>query len=183
MIVDFFDYILVMLLAGAGSFGGGVGGVNIMKEFAVNAWSVSEDATGVVMDEILNAASFAQHNGYAQGMTLAAYLGNKTQFGVFGAILGAIAFMLPSVAIVVVILKIGAKLYKNEVFKHSLNYANLFGAGMICMILWNYVITMFNTDLIYPLVAALACFAHIYFNINPAFIILGGALIGAVWQA
>ncbi|MCL1793152.1 MAG: chromate transporter [Oscillospiraceae bacterium] len=183
MAVNFLNYIFVMLLAGLGSFGGGVGGVNIMKEFAVNAWAPSEDATGAVMSEVLNAASFAQYNGYAQGMTLAAYLGTKTELGIFGAILGAFAFMLPSILIVAFILKIGVKLYKNNVFKYALNYANLFAAGLICMLFWNYMITILNVDLIYPLLAGLACFAHIYFNINPAFIILGGAVIGMVWRA
>lgn len=183
MIINFLNYILVMLLAGAGGFGGGLGGVNIMKEFAVGSWAVSADATGPVMDEILNVASFAQHNGYAQGITLAAYLGTKTELGVFGAVLGVLAFILPSVLIVIVILAIGAKLYKSKMFKYSINYMNLFGAGLICMFLWNYVITIINTDLIYPLVAGLACFAHIYFNINPALIILGGAVLGAVWRA
>ncbi|MCL2813782.1 MAG: chromate transporter [Oscillospiraceae bacterium] len=183
MIVNFLNYVLVMLLAGAGSFGGGIGGVNIMKEFAVNKWAFSADATGVVMDEILNVASFAQHNGYAQGITLAAYLGTKTELGVLGAVLGVVAFILPSVLIVIVILNIGAKLYKSQMFKYSINYMNLFAAGLLCMFLWNYVITIINIDLIYPLLAGLACFVHIYFNINPALIILGGAIIGAVWRA
>ena len=183
MIVNFLNYILVMLLAGVGSFGGGIGGVNIMKEFAVNAWAPSADATGVVMDEILNATSFAQYNGYAQGITVAVYLGNKTELGVFGAVLGAIAFILPSILIVVIILKIGVRLYKSEMFKYSLNYINLFAAGLICMFLWNYAITVLSIDLTYPLVAAAACFVHLYFNINPAFIILGGAVIGALWRA
>jgi len=183
MAINFINYILVMLLAGVGGFGGGIGGVNIMKEFAVNAWAPSADATGVVMDEMLRVISFSQYGGYTQSITLAAYLGSKTELGLAGSVFGALAFVLPSILIVVVLLKIGAKLYKNDVFRHSLNYANLFAAGLICMILWNYVITLFGIDLIYPLIAALACFVHLYFNINPALIILGGAVIGVFWQA
>ncbi|MCL2160186.1 MAG: chromate transporter [Oscillospiraceae bacterium] len=183
MVIDFLNYIWVMLLAGAGSFGGGPGGVNIIKEFAVNSWAFSEDSTGVVMGEILNVTTFSQYGGYSQGITLAAYLGAKTPLGVFGAAIGILAFVLPSILIVAVILKIGEKLYKSELFKHSLNYINLFAAGLICMLLWNYTITIFNLDLTYPLLAALACFLNIYFNISPALLLLGGALVGVIWRA
>jgi len=182
MVFNFFNYILIMFLAGAGGFGGGIGGINIMKEFAVGMVS-SPEMTGAVMDEILNITSASQYNGYFQGITLAAYMGAKTELGVLGAVLGVIAFILPSLIIVAVILKIGEKLYKNNVFKYSLNYINLLAAGLICMIVWNYVITLFNTDLIYPLIAALACFVSIYFKVNPALVIAGGAVIGIIWRA
>ena len=171
-----------MLLAGLGSFGGGVGGANIIKEFALG-WVVNPELAGEAMDEMLNITSAAQYGGYTQGITLAAYLGAKTELGVFGSILGALAFVLPSVLIVIVILKIGEKLYKSSVFKYSLNYINLLGAGLICMLVWNYTFTIFGVDLLYPFIAALACFANVYFKINPAFILLGGAVIGIIWRA
>lgn len=179
---NFLSYILTMLLAGAGGFGGGIGGINIMKELALN-WVLDTEQTGEAISEILNITSFAQYGGYTQGITLAAYLGAKTELGILGAILGVIAFILPSILIIIIILKIGEKLYKNNIFKYSLNYMNLLGAGLICMIVWNYTITIFGTDLLYPLVAAIACFLNIYFKVNPVFIVIGGAVIGAIWRA
>ena len=182
MAVDFLKYIITMLIAGAGSFGGGIGGVNIMKEFALD-WIADYDMTGVVMNEILRITSISQYGGYSQGITLAMYLGAKTELGVLGGILGVIAYILPSVLIVVMIIKIGEKLYKNSVFKYSMKYINLLAGGLICMIVWNYLITLFGIDLMYPLIAGLACFASIYFNINPVIIILCGGIIGAIWRA
>jgi len=179
---SFLSYILTMLLAGAGSFGGGIGGINIMKNFALG-WVADPEMTGEVIDEILNITSVSQFGGYTQGITLAAYLGAKSELGILGAILGVIAFILPSILMMVIILKIGEKLYKSSVFKYSLNYINLFAAGLICMIVWNYAITIFGIDLLYPVVAGFACFLNIYFKINPALIVLGGAIIGFFWRA
>ena len=180
--INFLNYILTMLLAGAGSFGGGISGINIMKEFALS-WVADSELTGEAMSEILNVTSASQYGGYTQGITLAAYLGAKTELGILGAILGVIAFILPSVLLVILILKIGEKLYKNNVFKSSLNYINLLAAGLICMILWNYIVTVFGTDLLYPLIAGLAVFINVYFKVNPTFIVLGGAAIGMAWRA
>ena len=181
--INFLSYILTMLLAGAGSFGGGIGGINIMKEFALSWIADPELMTDSAMSEILNITSVSQYGGYTQGITLAAYLGSKTELGILGSVVGVIAFILPSVLIVIIILKIGERLYKNNVFKSSLNYINLLAAGLICMIMWNYVVTVFGTDLLYPLVAGFAVFLNVYFKINPAIIILGGAVIGMVWRA
>jgi chromate transport protein ChrA len=183
MEISFIKYILTMLIAGAGSFGGGIGGVNIIKEFALSWWLNDPEKTGEMMDWLLNISSAAQYGGYTQGITFAAFLGAKTELGILGAFLGVIAFILPSVLFIIFILKIGEKLYKNEVFKYSLNYANLMAAGLICMILWNYTIKLFGTDLLYPLVSGLACFANIYFRVPPVFIIIGGAVIGILWRA
>lgn len=184
MAVGFLEYIFAMLLAGIGSFGGGLGGVNIMKEYALS-WASNYESAGAVTTEILNVAAVSQYGGYAQGMTLAVYLGNKTPLGIFGGILGAVAFILPSVLIVIIFLKIGERLYKSNIFKHSVNYINLLAAGLICMILWNYMIAIFfGIDMLfYPLIAAIACFVHIYFKVNPAIIILAGGLVGLVWRA
>ena len=182
MTVSFLEYILVMLLAGAGGFGGGIGAVNIIKEHAL-IWVEDAAATGVVMTEILNIASMSQFGGYTQGMTLAVYLGSKTSLGILGGVLGAVAFMLPSVIIIAVILKIGEKLYKSSRFNFSLRYINLFAAGLIGMIMWNYIVTVFGADpIIYVAVAGIACFFHLYFRINPALIILAGGLIGLLVQ-
>ena len=167
-----------MLLAGAGSFGGGVGAVNIIKEFATN-WNWIADE-----NEFLRIASVSQYNGYSQGMMMATYLGIKTQLGVVGGILGVIAFLLPSVIIIIIILKIGEKLYKNSIFKYSVKYINLLAVGLMCVIAWNYVLTVIGIDpMLYMFVAIVACFVNIYFRVNPAFIILGGAIIGAIWRA
>ena len=182
MAVSFFEYIAVMLLAGAGGFGGGIGGANIIKEFALN-WAAPGMTEQAVMDELLNVISASQFGGYSQGITLAAYLGAKTSLGILGAVLGVIAFILPSVLLMILILKIGERLYKNSRFKYSINYINLLAAGLICMIVWNYAVTIFERDLILPVITGLACFASVYFRINPAFIIAGGALIGAVWPS
>jgi chromate transport protein ChrA len=171
-----------MLAAGTAGFGGGIGGVNIIKEFSLR-WAESAESAESVLDELLNVTALAQYGGYTQGVTLAAYLGAKTGLGIFGAVLGVAAFILPSVAIVAIILKIGEKLYKNSVFRYSVNYINLMAAGLICMIVWNYTIKLFGIDLIYPLIAALACFVNIYFKVSPVFIILGGAFIGVIWRA
>jgi len=181
MTVGFFEYILVMLLAGVGSFGGGPGGVNIMKEFAFK-WVENPEMGGAAVNEALNAAAVSQYGGYAQGITFATYLGTKTPFGIFGGIIGVIAFILPSVLFVIIILKIGERLYKSNVFKYSVNYINLLAAGLICMIFWNYFITiLFSMNLmIYPLVAMLACFANVYFKINPVLIVVAGGLIGLI---
>ena len=182
MEINFINYILTMLLAGAGSFGGGIGGVNIIKEFALN-WVTNPELTGEFMDEILNITSLAQYGGYTQGITLAAYLGAKTELGILGGILGSIAFILPSILIIIIILKIGEKLYKSDLFKYSINYINLLAAGLICMIAWNYTIKIFGTDLFYPLIAGIACFLHIYFKTHPVFILFGAAIIGFIWRA
>jgi len=179
---SFLNYILTMLLAGTGSFGGGIGGINIMKEFALN-WVIDPERVGDAMNEILNITSVSQYGGYTQGITLAAYLGAKTELGILGAVLGVLAFILPSILILVIILKIGERLYKSTIFQFSLNYINLLAAGLICMIIWNYTITIFGLDLLYPLVAGFACFLNVYFKVNPAFIVLGGGIIGAIWRA
>ena len=178
MAFNFFNYIIIMLLTGVGSFGGGLGAVNIIKEFAVNwGWIADEN-------EFLRIASISQYNGYSQGMMTAAYLGAKTPLGIFGGILGVIAFLLPSVLFIVIILKIGEKLYKSNVFKYSVKYMNLMAVGLMCVIAWNYVLTVFGIDpIMYVAVAGIACFLNIYFRINPALIILGGAVIGAIWRA
>jgi len=182
MAVDFLNYILVMLLAGAGSFGGGVGGANIIKEFAVS-WASSPELAGEVVDELLNVISVSQFGGYSQSIILSIYLGMKTELGFLGAVLGILAFVFPSIIIIAIIMKIGEKLYKNSVFKNSIKYMNLLGAGLICMLLWNYLITIFGIDLMYPLIAGLACFVGVYFKVNPAFIVIGGGIIGAIWRA
>jgi len=182
MVVGFFEYILVMLLAGIGSFGGGIGGINIIKEHAIK-WVSDPEMTGAAMTEILNITSVSQYGGYTQGITLATYLGTKTPLGIFGGILGAAAFMLPSIAFVAVVLKIGEKLYKNSVFRYSIKYINILAAGLIGMIMWNYVITVFSADpIIYVAVAGLACFFNIYFRVNPALLILIGGVIGTIVQ-
>ena len=183
MFINFFNYIIAMLIAGLGSFGGGPGGVNIIKEYAINLIGEPE-MKGEMLTEILNITSLSQLGGYSQGMTLAAYLGTKTGLGFLGSILGVIAFFLPSILIVVILLKIGEKLYKNIVFKYSVKYMNLFAAGLLCMILWNYIATVFGSDpIIYVAVAGLACFFHVYFNIHPAIIIACGGIIGIIWRA
>jgi chromate transport protein ChrA len=187
------SYLLIMFLAGLGSFGGGLGAVNIIRDFAVNwNWILDEF-------EFLRIASISQFNGYSQGMMLAGYLAERgaiysdtgeeiTGFGlglgIFGTLLGIIAFILPSIIIIIIILKIGEKLYKNSVFKYSLKYINLLAAGLICVILWNYAVVVFGIDpIIYVAVAGLACYVNIYFGINPAIIVLGGAVIGLIWRA
>ncbi|MCL2774090.1 MAG: chromate transporter [Oscillospiraceae bacterium] len=178
MAFNFFNYIIVMLLAGVGSFGGGLGAVNIIKDFAIN-WNWITDE-----NEFLRIAGISQYNGYSQGMMMATYLGVKTQLGIIGGILGVVAFLLPSVLIVIIILKIGEKLYKNSAFKHSVKYMNLLAVGLMCVIAWNYLLTVFGIDpIMYVAVAGIACFLNIYFRVNPAFIILGGAVIGAIWRA
>ncbi|MCL2095310.1 MAG: chromate transporter [Oscillospiraceae bacterium] len=200
MIVNFFEYILAMLLAGVGSFGGGIGGINIMKEFArgwIDKFYTVIDANPEIIKseeiifrfeqmeiQILNVATISQIGGYAQGMTLAAYLGTYTNLGILGGILGVIAYMTPSVLIIAAILKTGEKLYKNILFKYSVKYINLLSAGLICMLAWNYTVIIFGIDpIIYVAVAGLACFFSIYFNLSPAIIILAGALIGLIWRA
>jgi len=181
MTIGFLNYIFVMLTAGAASFGGGIGGANIMKEFALG-WITNPETTGIYLKEMLHITAVSQYSGYAQGIMLANYLGMKTDLGILGGIIGSLAFILPSVIIAAVIIKIGGKLYKNGVFKYSVKYINLFAAGLICMIVWNYTITILDADMIvYPLAAGFACFLSIYFNVNPIFILLGGAVIGAVW--
>ena len=178
MAVNFFDYIIAMLVAGIGSFGGGIGAVNIMKDFAVNGnWITDEH-------EFLRIATISQYNGYAQGMTLATYLGARTELGIIGGILGIIAFLLPSVLMVAVIIKIGERLYNNSTFKYSLKYINLFAAGLICVILYNYIILIAGIDpIVYVALAGLVCFFNIYFDINPALLILAGGVIGMIWRA
>jgi len=182
MIVGFFEYIMVMLLAGLGSFGGGIGGINIIKEHAIN-WVADPEMTLSAVTEILNITSISQYGGYTQAITLATYLGTKTPLGIAGGIIGAAVYMLPSVIFVAVVLKIGEKLYKNSLFSYSIKYINIFAAGLIGMIMWNYVITVFSADpIIYVAVAGLACFFNIYFRVNPALIIAAGGLIGTIVQ-
>jgi len=181
MEINFIDYIFTMFLAGLGSFGGGMSGANIIKDFALK-WA-DEGAIGLVMDEIMKIISISQLGGYGQGMILSLYLGARTKLGIFGGILGLIAFLLPSVIIVVVLLKIGEKLYKNNVFKYSIKYMNLLAAGLLCLLLWNYIETIYGLDpIIYIAVAGLACFANIYFQIHPVWLIIAGAVIGTIWR-
>jgi len=168
-----------MLLAGIGSFGGGLGGTNIIRDFAIN-WNWIADEF-----EFLRIASISQFNGYSQGMMLGGYLGGKEEIGlgIFGVMLGIVAFMLPSVMIIIIILKIGEKLYKNSVFKNSLTYMNLLGAGLICVILWQYTLTVFTIDMIFFIAAAgIAFFLNVFLNIKPSYIILGGIVLGIVWE-
>ena len=174
------NYILIMLLTGIGSFGGGLAAVNILRDFALNwNWIIDEL-------EFLRVTSIVQFNGYSQGMMLAGYLGAREELGlgIFGSILGMIMFMLPSVIIIAVILKLGEKFYKNSAFQYSIKYINLLAAGLMCIILWNYALLVFGIDpIVYVAVAGLAFYLNIYFNIKPAYIILGGAVIGAIWRA
>jgi len=177
MAFNFFNYIITMLVAGFGSFGGGIGAVNIMKDFAVNCNWIEDEL------EFLNMATISQYNGYSQGMMMATYLGIRTELGIIGGILGVIAFIMPSVLIIAILIKIGEKFYKNSVFMYSMKYINLFAAGLLCMIFWNYIVLIFNLDpIIYVAVAGLACFFSIYFNLSPAVVIAAGGLIGLIWS-
>ncbi|MCL2099130.1 MAG: chromate transporter [Oscillospiraceae bacterium] len=174
------NYLTAMFLAGIGSFGGGFGGVNIIRDFAANYnWILDEM-------EILRIISISQFNGYSQGMMLAGYLGAQQELGlgIIGSVLGIITFLIPSAAVLIVIFKIGGKLYKNSVFIYSLKYINLLAAGLIGVILWNYAVLIFELDpIVYLAVAGLAFFVNIYFNVNPAVIVLAGAVIGVIWRA
>ena len=198
MEIGFLSYLFAMLVAGIGGFGGGIGGVNIMKQFGTgwvdryfsNLYDLNPgmDKELIAMaanmeTEILNIASVSQYGGYTQGITLAAYLGSYTPLGIFGGILGGIAFMLPSVLMIAVILKIGERLYKSSSFRYSVKYINLFAAGLICMIALNYIFAIFAADpILYVAVAGLACFFNIYFRVNPAIIVAVGGIIGMVVQ-
>ena len=191
MSFNIFSYLLVMFLAGIGSFGGGLGGVNIIRDFAIN-WNWLDNEL-----EFLSIASISQFNGYSQGMMMAGYLGasggnivetaggyifERAGLGILGVFLGIVAFMLPSLIIIIIILKIGEKLYKNNMFKYSLRYMNLLGAGLICVILWQYTYTVFAIDMIILMaVAGLAFFLNVFLNVKPTFIMLGGVVVGLLW--
>jgi chromate transport protein ChrA len=169
-----------MFLAGIGSFGGGLGAVNILRDFALGwNWILFED-------EFLRVTSIVQFGGYSQGMMMAGYLGSKEELGlgVFGSILGIAAFILPSIIIIAVLLKIGAKLYKHDIFRYSVKYTNLIAAGLLCVLLWNYMGVVFDLDpIVYIAVAGLAAYLNLYFGIKPLYIVLGGAAIGLIWRA
>ena len=184
------NLILVMFLTGLGSFGGGMGAVNILKEFLLNSdngWLrqiIPGYLGGVINEELelFRILSITQYSGYSQGVIVSGYLGAK--FGIVGVILSVLAFVLPSVLIVIILLKIGEKLFKNENFKSSLKYINLLTAGFLCVMVFNYMIIVFNLDpIFYMAIAGLACFANIYLNINPVFIVLAGGIFGAIFRA
>ena len=180
------SYILVMLLAGLGSFGGGFGGVNIIRDFAVN-WNWLEES------EVVGIINLSQFNGYSQGMMAAGFLGGKggnlvngeyvsANLGIIGVILGIIAFLLPSLIFIIIILKIGERFYKNDVFKNTLQYINLLAAGMICVMIYQYFIAVFAFDMFFFVIAAAAaCFVSIYFNVKTTYIVLGGLVLGVIW--
>jgi len=180
MAFNLLNYLGLMFLTGAGSFGGGMGAVNILRDFVLGwNWIVFEE-------EFLQVTSIVQFGGYSQGMMIAGYLGAKEELGlgIIGSVLGIIAFILPSVIIVAIILKIGEKLYKHSTFKYSLRYINLLAAGLMGVFLWNYMAVVFNVDpIIYVAVAGLAAYLNIYFNLKPAYIVIGGAVIGMIWRA
>ena len=177
------NLILVMSLTGLGSFGGGIGALNILKEFLLrNDWihDVMPNVTNG-MSEFFRLISIMQYNGYSQGVMMSAYLGAK--FGIIGVILSVLAFILPSVFIIIIIFKIGEKLYKNANFKTSLKYINLFAAGLIGVMLFNYAILVFELDPIFYLAAAgIAFYANVFFNVNPVFIIIFGGVVGAIFR-
>lgn len=173
---NLFSLVLAMLAAGFGSFGGGVGALNIMKDFAINSNWIENEM------EFLYHGAFAQAGGYAQGIIGAAYLGGK--LGIIGTVLGVIAYILPSVLIVIVLLKLGERFYKNKNFVSSLKYINLLSIGLIAVIFYNYVVTVFGIDpIIYIAVAGIACYVNIFLDVSPGIIILGGAIVGAIWRA
>lgn len=173
------SYLLVMLLAGIGSFGGGLGGTNIIRDFAINwNWIIDEA-------EMTRIMSISQFNGYSQSMMIAGYLGGKDEvgLGIFGIILGIITFLLPSLLVVIIILKIGEKLYKNNVFNYSLRYMNLLAAGMICVMLYQYAVAVFSIDMIFFMIAAAAAFyLNVFLNVKPVYIVLGGVVLGFIWE-
>ena len=179
MAFNLLSYLWVMFLAGIGSFGGGLGGTNIVRDFAINwNWIIDEA-------EMTRIMSISQFNGYSQGMMIAGYLGGKEQvgLGIFGIILGITAFLLPSLIAVIIILKIGVKLYKHNTFKYSLAYMNLIGAGMICVMLYQYAAAVFAIDMIFFIAAAgIAFYLNLIVNIKPAYIVLGGVALGFVWE-
>ena len=159
-----------------------------MRDFAINwNWLLDEF-------EFLSVASISQFNGYSQGMMMAGYLGSRggnfveggdfvpSGLGILGVFLGIVAFMLPSLIIIIIILKIGEKLYKNSVFKYSLRYMNLLGAGLICVILWQYINTVFAIDMIILMaVAGIAFFLNVFLNVKPSYIMLGSIVVGLLW--
>jgi chromate transport protein ChrA len=186
---NIFSYLLLMLLAGLGSFGGGIGGTNILRDFAMN-WNWIEQEI-----EMTRMMSLMQFNGYSQGIMMAGYLGNRggnftdeftfvpAGLGIVGVILGVIAFLLPSLLFIIIILKIGEKLYKNNVFNYSIRYINLLAAGMICVMLYQYMVAVFGIDMIFFMVAAgLAFYLNLFHGIKPVYIVLGGVLLGFVWE-
>ena len=188
------NYILVMFLAGIGSFGGGLAGTNIMRDLVINwNWMLDEF-------EMMRIMSLSQFNGYSQGMMIAGYLAQRGQrvnitgdtaeilqvglgLGAFGVILGITAFLLPSLLIIIIILKIGEKLYKNNTFNYSVKYINLLAAGMICVMFYQYVAAVFAIDMIFFIMAAgIACFLNLVLNVKPTYIVLGGVLLGVIWE-
>lgn len=182
---------LVMFITGLGSFGGGIGAINVLKEFIFrNDWlsyamipSMSyEPMSDELVSWFFRLTSIFQYNGYSQGIMMSTYLGAK--FGILGVVVSVLAFILPSVLIVVIIFKIGQKLYKNEVFKYSLKYMNLLGAGLIGVMLYNFIVIVFGLDpIFYIALAGLACYANIFLNINPAIIIIVGGIVGGIFRA
>jgi chromate transporter len=184
------NLVFVMFLTGAGSFGGGIGAVNILKEFILkNDWlsyAMLPSASYAEINEELASRLFrltavTQYSGYSQGIVMSSYLGAK--FGVIGVILSVLAFILPSVIIVILIFKIGEKLYKNATFKYSLKYINLLAAGLTGIVVYNFVIYVFGLEpVFFTLLAAFAGWANIFLNINPVLILLAGGIIGAIMR-
>ena len=175
---------LVLFLTGLGSFGGGIGAVNILKEFLLrNNWiHEAMPNAGNTLNEFFRLISIMQYSGYSQGIMLSTYLGAK--FGVVGVILSVIAFILPSILIVILLLKIGERLYKNINFQFSLKYMNLLAAGLIGVMLFNFTVLVFELDPIFYLaLAGIAFYANIFFNVKPLYIILFGGVFGAIFRA
>ena len=168
----------MLFLTGLGSFGGGIGAVNVLKEFLLkNDWIPVSTA-----NEFFRLISVMQYRGYSQGISMSAHLGRA--FGVIGVILSVLAFILPSVLIVIILFKIGERLYKNQNFKFALKYINLLAAGLICVMIFNFAVVVFELDpIIYLALAGLAFYANVFFNISPLIILLVGGVVGAFFMA
>lgn len=170
-----FNIFWTMLLTGLGSFGGGIGAVNIMRDVAVfNNW-INEV-------EFLRVSGIAQISGYSQGIVMAGYIGSKV--GIIGTVTGIISFILPTIVIYFFLFKLIQKWYKHEFFRTTLRFINLCFVGYIAVLFYNFLLTIFSIDpIFYIALAAIVCYLNLIFDINPVILIAGGAIVGIIFRS
>ena len=173
--MNLFTLFLSMLKIGALSFGGSYGTIALIRDEFLRKGYLWED-------EYLQMVAFSQYNPWSAGITSAVYVGSKS--GAVGVIVSLIGFLLPTILIAAIILKVGMKLKDNLIVQRSLNYMNLIATGVLCGVAFIFIFNVLSIDfLVYVAIAGLAFYFNTALGVSPLILIGGGAVIGLIWRA
>lgn len=167
-------FFLTMLAAGTLSFGGGYAMISVLQASLVQryGWLTSDEFnSGVAVGKITPGPL----------MIMVAFMGYKIA-GVAGAILGTIGLFLPSMVIVLLLVRLSSGLHRLRFVSAAVKAVNL---AVVAMLL-SVVLSMARTGIVDVATAGIGLGSFLLVGIgrkDPALAILGGALVGVVlWR-